>query len=88
MNPKVIHIKATINRGIADVWNYYTDPMHIVEWNFAIADWHCPKATNELSVGGKYFARMETKDGSFGFDLIGIYNEIVPHKKLSYALED
>lgn len=88
MNPKVIHIKATINRGIADVWNYYTDPMHIVEWNFATADWHCPKATNELSVGGKYFARMETKDGSFGFDLIGIYNEIVPHKKLSYALED
>lgn len=88
MNTTVINIEAIIDRGIADVWNYYTDPQHIVEWNFATDDWHCPKATNDLSIGGKYFARMEAKDGSFGFDLIGIYDEIILNQKLSYALED
>lgn len=31
---------------------------------------------------------MEAKDGSFGFDLIGIYNEIIPNQKLSYIHED
>ncbi len=88
MKPTVINIEVIINRGIADVWNYYTNPQHIVGWNFAIDDWHCPNATNDLNVGGKYFARMEAKDGSFGFDLIGIYNEIIPNQKLSYILED
>jgi len=31
---------------------------------------------------------MEAKDGSFGFDLIGFYDEIETNKKVSYHLED
>lgn len=30
MKPTVINIEVIINRGIADVWNYYTNPQHIV----------------------------------------------------------
>ena len=32
--------------------------------------------------------RMEAKDGSFGFDLIGFYDEIDNHQKITYHLED
>lgn len=70
------------------VWELYTSPEHIVNWNFASDDWCCPKASNDLRVGGKMNSRMEAKDGSFGFDFEGIYEEVVPASKLTYALGD
>ncbi len=31
---------------------------------------------------------MEAKDGSFGFDFILIYDQIIQHKEISYMMED
>lgn len=83
-----ITVQCTVNASLEQAWDYFTLPEHITQWNFASDDWHTPKAENDLRVGGKYFARMEAKDGSFGFDLIGIYDEIVNQKLLAYHLED
>src|SRR4051812_20834255 len=88
MSHKQIHIEATISAPLSKVWSYWTEPQHITKWNFAIPEWHCPKATNDLRVGGKYFARMEAKDGSFGFDFGAIYDEVVDQKKISYTIGD
>lgn len=46
------------------------------------------KLCNDLREGGTYFARMEAKDGSFGFDFTAIYDVVSLHDKLSYTLED
>jgi uncharacterized protein YndB with AHSA1/START domain len=67
-------------------WIYYTDPQHITQWNFAADDWQCPWAENNLTVGGKYAAKMEAKDGSFGFTFEAIYTEIVPERSLQYVM--
>lgn len=67
---------------------FWTNPEHITKWNFASDDWHCPKAENDLRVGGKYSARMETKDGSFGFDFEAIYDEVIDQKKITYTMSD
>lgn len=88
MENNKLTIRATILANVQKVWDYYTMPEHIVNWNFAIDSWHCPSATNNLSVGGKFTSRMEAKDGSFGFDFEGIYEEVIQHKKLSYAMAD
>lgn len=79
-----ITIKALLNADKQKVWNYYTQPEHIIKWNFADASWHCPNATNDLTIGGRYFARMEAKDGSFGFDFEAIYTEIKIGESFSY----
>ncbi|HJV20531.1 MAG TPA: SRPBCC family protein [Sediminibacterium sp.] len=71
-----ITIQATISANKQKVWDYYTKPEHITKWNFASNDWYCPSASNDLKVGGRYLARMEAKDGSFGFDFDAIYTEI------------
>ncbi len=71
-----ISIEATINADLKKTWNYYTLPEHITKWNFADPSWHCPSASNEMKIGGKYLARMEAKDGSFGFDFEAYYTEI------------
>ena len=83
-----ITVTATINADVKKVWDYYTNPAHIVNWNFAAPSWHCPTATNDMKVGGVYKARMEAKDGSFGFDFEAVYNEIIPEEKIVYTIAD
>ena len=63
-----ITIDTLVTAPLDRVWTCYTDPDHITRWNFANDDWCCPSAENDLRVGGTYKARMEAKDGSFGFD--------------------
>jgi uncharacterized protein YndB with AHSA1/START domain len=79
-----ITVSATIIADINKVWDYYTNPKHIVNWNFADPSWHCPSAENDLQPGGTYKARMEAKDGSFGFDFEAVYTEIIEGKEFSY----
>lgn len=83
-----IKIEATVVGDHKKIWNAWTEPEHITKWNFAAADWCCPSAENDLKTGGKYKARMEAKDGSFGFDLEAVYSEVVPYKKLTFKMTD
>lgn len=83
-----IKIDITILEPIEKVWDYFNAPEHITKWNFAHESWQCPSAENDLKVGGQLKTRMEAKDGSFGFDYVFVYDEIVPLQKLKYHLED
>ncbi len=79
-----ITIKAIVAANRNSVWEAYTIPEHITQWNFADPSWHCPSATNDLSIGGRYVARMEAKDGSFGFDFDAIYSDVKPGESFTY----
>ena len=81
-----IHSKIEADRN--KVWDLYTSPEHIVNWNFASEDWCCPSAENDLVVGGKYKARMEARDGSFGFDLEATYESLTPGKDFAFIMAD
>ena len=81
-----ITVTATVNADIKKAWDYYTQPEHITQWNFADPSWQCPSASNDMRVGGKYSARMEAKDGSFGFDFEATYDEVVPGEKFTYTM--
>jgi len=83
-----ITIKANVKASAKKVWELWTNPKHIVKWNTASDEWHTPKAENDLRVGGKFLSRMEAKDGSFGFDFTGTYNEVDPLKRIAYTMED
>lgn len=83
-----ITINASIDQDLNQVWGYWTQPRHITQWNFANDDWCCPKAENDMVVGGKYMARMEAKDGSFGFDFEAVYDEIATNEKITYTMTD
>ncbi|PJZ84882.1 SRPBCC family protein [Leptospira harrisiae] len=88
MNSDQIIVQSTINAEVKKVWENYTNPQHIIHWNFASDDWQCPWAKNDLKVGGKYSARMEAKDGSFGFEFEAIYDQVADQKLISYTMED
>jgi uncharacterized protein YndB with AHSA1/START domain len=81
-----ITVTTAVNADAKKVWDYYTNPAHITKWNFADPSWCCPTASNDMRVGGKYSARMEAKDGSFGFDFEATYDEIVAGKSFTYTM--
>ena len=83
-----ITIKATVNAPVAKVWDYYSLPEHVVQWNAAHESWHCPKAENDFKVGGRFSYRMEARDGSFGFDFAGVYNSVNPQESFAYTMDD
>ena len=88
MDKQKITIKTIINAPVEKVWTYWTEPEHIKKWNNASLDWHTTKAENDLRVGGKFTSRMEAKDGSFGFDFYGIYDEVKVYDFIYYTLGD
>lgn len=84
MAQEKIIIKAIISANQQKAWDYYTQPAHITKSNFADPSWHCPTAINDLIIGGQYIARMEAKDGSFGFDFVAVYTEINIGENFTY----
>jgi uncharacterized protein YndB with AHSA1/START domain len=88
MSPEAITIKAEVQADLERVWTCWTMPKHIMNWNFASEDWHCPHAKNDLKVGGSFCSTMASKDGSMSFDFEGRYTEVIPHKLIRYTLED
>ena len=83
-----ITIETTVHAQVAKVWEYWTKPEHIVKWNQASDDWHTTRAENDLHEGGKFSSRMEAKDGSFGFDFGGIYDEVKENEYIEYTMDD
>lgn len=83
-----ITVQTHANASTEKVWKFYSTPEHVVKWNNASPDWHTPKAENDLKVGGKFLYRMEAKDGSFGFDFGGTYDQVKENEMFAYTMGD
>ena len=83
-----ITVETTVNAPVEKVWEYWTTPKHIKQWNTATDDWHTTYAENDLRVGGKFLSRMEAKDGSSGFDFGGVYDKITENDFIKYTIGD
>jgi uncharacterized protein YndB with AHSA1/START domain len=84
----LITVETIVNAPVQKVWDCFTSPEHITKWCFASDDWHAPKAENDIRTGGKFLTRMEAKDGSFGFDFGGVYDEVRANEYIEYHLGD
>lgn len=85
---KSITVNTIVNAAPKKVWELWTSPKHIINWNFATHEWHCPNAKNDLKPGGTFSWRMEAKDGSMGFDYAGVYQRIDEQRIIEKKLDD
>jgi uncharacterized protein YndB with AHSA1/START domain len=70
------------------VWQAYTDPAHIVKWQFA-KDWESPFAETDVRQGGKFRIGMRPADHSEeGFVFEGTYREVVKPERIVQAIGD
>jgi uncharacterized protein YndB with AHSA1/START domain len=84
----IIEIETTILAKPNVVWESWTTPSDICQWNAASDDWHTTSAELELAVGSSFSYRMEAKDGSMGFDFTGTYTRIDPETRIDFELDD
>jgi uncharacterized protein YndB with AHSA1/START domain len=87
-NNKKITIETTVNAPVEKVWQYWTEPQHIMQWNAASPDWHCPRSENDVRPGGSFSATMAAKDGSFSFDFGGTHDQVEHHKLIASTMGD
>ena len=83
-----ITVETKVAAPVGTVWEAYTTPEDIKQWNAASNDWHTTSASVDLREGGTFLSRMEAKDGSAGFDFAGTYTKIVEHKLIEYSFGD
>ncbi|HMH22028.1 MAG TPA: SRPBCC family protein [Puia sp.] len=83
-----ITVATTVSAPVEKVWKFFSGPEHITKWANASDDWHTTRAENDLRVGGKFLSRMEAKDGSFGFDFGGVYDEVKTNELIEYTIGD
>lgn len=83
----MIAVLNTINAPIEKVWELWTLPEHIMNWNAPSPDWYTPYVENDLKVGGKFKFTMGTKEGD-GFDFEGEYTKIKKFSLIEYRLYD
>lgn len=88
MESTIITVQTSINKTLSAVWECWIKPEHIVKWNFASDDWHCPAATNDFRVGGKFSYTMAARDESFSFDFSGTFVQIADKKHIEILLDD
>jgi uncharacterized protein YndB with AHSA1/START domain len=83
-----ITVETTVNAPVEKIWQLWSGPNHITKWANASDDWHTTRAENDLRTGGIFLSRMEAKDGSFGFDFGGTYDEVKNFELIEYTLGD
>ena len=80
-----ITVETNVVAPIETVWEAYTTPEDIKQWNAASDDWHTTAASVDLREGGMFSSRMEAKDGSMDFDFAGTYTKIIEHRLIEYS---
>jgi uncharacterized protein YndB with AHSA1/START domain len=84
----LIMVSSIVNAPINKIWQYWNQPVHVVEWNFASDDWYCPKADNHLIIKGEFHYTVASKDDSVSFDFWGTYTKIEFEKLIEILLGD
>ena len=84
----VIRIHLIVNTDLQTAWDCWTKPEHITKWNVATEDWCCPRAENNLIPNGTFSWRMETIDGSMGFDFNGTHQIVTEGERIESTLSD
>ena len=77
-------VKAPLNK----VWQAYTTPSDITQWNAASDEWRTVDANVDLKEGGEFCSRMEAIDGSFGFDFKGVYTAVKTEELIEYTFDN
>jgi uncharacterized protein YndB with AHSA1/START domain len=83
-----ITVQTSIQAPLDICWQIFTSPEAILQFNNPFPDWHTARVTIDFKEAGRYFYRMEAKDGSEGFDFAGAYQCIVPYQRIEYMGDD
>lgn len=83
-----ITVAAQIQAPLEAVWEAWTTPSVIQQWNSGAFDWFCPKAEVDLHEGGTFYYRIERLDGSEVLDFSGVFRRLKLLRLIEIAFSD
>lgn len=83
-----ITVETIVKADLDEVWNAWNTPEDIMQWNAASDDWHTSISRVDLRPGGRFYARMEAKNGTVGFDFEGTYTSVIDKQLIEYNMSD
>lgn len=81
-----ITVEAHVTAPLETVWEAWTTPNLIKQWNAASMGWFCAKAEIDLHEGGGFFYRMETSHDSY--DICGKFDRLRLLRFIECTLDD
>ena len=54
-----ITVETLVKAPVERVWDSYSNPEEIKQWNSAQDDWHTTRSTVDLREGGRFLSRIE-----------------------------
>ena len=77
----------TINAPNRKVWELFTK-QSISSTGILHESWHCPKAENNLEIGGEFFIPWRPKINLVSFVFTALTQKLFRIKKIEYFIED
>jgi uncharacterized protein YndB with AHSA1/START domain len=73
-----------IDAPLEKVWEAWTNPSHIKNWNFSTNEWKIDQVMNDLKMLGQFHINYRDKNGSFAHEVKGTYTNVESNKMLKY----
>jgi len=83
-----ITVETTVKATVEHVWKLWTTPADIMEWNNPSDDWYNLLVEVDLKDEGRFLFRMQSKDGSEGFDYSGKYDKVKSSELIELTTTD
>lgn len=87
-NMDTITIGTIVRSTIKKVWDMWTDPRHVQNWNHLSRDWGFPFSKNDTPSGGPFVFNNSLEEDSPGFNYTRTYTEIILYEKLAYTVDN
>jgi uncharacterized protein YndB with AHSA1/START domain len=83
-----ITVEIIVKAPVAKVWKMWTTPADIMKWNNPSDAWQNLLVQVDLQDEGRFLFRMQTKDGSEGFDYCGKYDRVKTNELIELTTVD
>lgn len=83
-----ITVEITIKAPLEAVWEAWTKPSIIQQWNGASQAWYCPHAVIDLHEGGRFDYQLEHQAGEHSFRASGTFTQLKLLRLIHYKLDD
>lgn len=83
-----ITVEITIKAPLEAVWESWTKPSIIQQWNGVSQDWYCTVADIDLHEGGHFNYRLEHQSDQHSFSVNGTFTRIKLLRLIHYKLDD
>ena len=85
---ETITVRTTVKETVENVWKIWTTTVHIMKWNKPSDEWHNLIVEADVKDDGLFLFRMQTKDGSDGFDYCGKYDRVKTNELIELTTSD